>query len=341
MQLVIDEQEQAHIYSCLLVGNAEFGKVKKSLAKLNREDDQIDDEINLNAKLRRIFNPRAEEEARERARSKDPAQMDLTEAGSSGETGGGIPAGQTFSLNTGPAKTAAEIRDALLELGIAVQLDSIELEFGDETEGGWTEDQKSEVVSWIEAARAAQANSEAIPDAPEVVERDGVTVSRMNELLAAGPFSVHEVTGDDIVNGQPFEVQREGAETIDSAFADKLDAQIEAAYLNRLELRRADMSDDEIAEWAGKGPWEAKVFVLSDDGNDVDEWYIAAGTQREVCEDEADAMGRAARYNRSITQQPIEANNSGDASEQTDDERPEQITDDQAREIAVAAGRAD
>jgi hypothetical protein len=80
MQLVIDEAEQAHIYSCLLVGGQEFSKVKKSLAKLNRDDASIDEELSLNAKLRREFNPRAEEEARERERAKrDPAQIALDE----------------------------------------------------------------------------------------------------------------------------------------------------------------------------------------------------------------------------------------------------------------------
>jgi hypothetical protein len=320
MELRIDEQEQNHIYSCLLVGNAEFGKVKKSLAKLNREDDQIDEEITLNAKLRRIFNPNAEEEARERARSKDPAQMDLTEAGSSGETGGGIPAGQTFKLKTPADMTNEELRDALLELGLAVQLDTIEAWVDDD----WERDVNA-VESWIEQSRAAVASGEPLPDEPMLLARDAMPVSRLQELLAAGPWRAQENPSDD-VGGTVFNVIRNVDDMldVDSSTDDKLDAEIRAARLNRGALLVADMSDDEVLEWSAKGPWS----VAGDgDGEGDNFWHIVAGTQREECESELDAIGRAARYNRSIAQQATEALDISVAS-------------DDAEEI-VAAGRAD
>lgn len=79
MQLVISEEQQLHVYACLQAGGEAFSKAKKSLAKVNREDPWIDGELTLNAELRRIFNPRAEEEAREAERAKrgDSDQMTI------------------------------------------------------------------------------------------------------------------------------------------------------------------------------------------------------------------------------------------------------------------------
>jgi hypothetical protein len=335
MQLTIDESEQTHIYSCLLVGNVEFGKVKKSLAKLNREDDQIDEEIALNAKLRRIFNPRAEEEARAKSRN-DPAQLDIDVA-SSGETGGGILAGQTVKLNTGPATTLEEVRDGLLELGIAVMLDVIDDE--------WSDEEFAAAGAYVEAQRALIAAGESPVDglAPECVERDGMGVARLRELLAVGPYRVEAAETEDI--GTEYEVGKDGVvDGVDSflvedVLADKLDAEIRAARLNRTELQRADLSDDEITEWGMKGPWMA-VEELHENP-DENEWIVAAGTQKDVCESKDEAYGRAARYNRSIAERSASDVEPMYEVEAGESERPPQITDDQARETAVAAGRAD
>jgi hypothetical protein len=79
VQLIISEEQQLHVYACLQAGGEAFAKAKKSLAKVNREDPWIDGELTLNAELRRIFNPRAEEEAREAERAKrgDADQMTI------------------------------------------------------------------------------------------------------------------------------------------------------------------------------------------------------------------------------------------------------------------------
>lgn len=287
MQITIDEREQAHLYSCLLVGNAEFLKVKKSLAKLNREDEAIDDEIARNAELRRIFNPRAEEEARERSRAKDPSQMDLTEAGSSGETGGGTPAGQTFSLKTPAEMTDDELRDALLAIGFTVSLEDLE---------NWPQEEFEAVAAWAGEVVAARINDCAVPDEPECLAVRAMSNERVAELLAAGPYTVTDASEE--VGRPSFDVsipETDAEEAlVDDSFDDKIDAELRAARLNLNALRTSDMSEKDVQAFAAAGPWG---IVLEGEN-----YFIVAGTQRETCDSEADAFGRAARYNRSIAQ---------------------------------------
>lgn len=99
-----------------------------------------------------------------------------------------------------------------------------------------------------------------------------------------------------------------------------------AAQLNKTELHRADMSDEEVAEWAGKGPW--KPAQIEDLG-----WFIVAGTQEEFCDSETEAIGRAARYNRQIADRE---ENSHIAAEQ----RAEAAVASES-EVALVAERAD
>lgn len=328
MQLVIDEQEQGHVYTCLLVAGEKFGKAKKDLEKLDMDVAAIEEQLGINAKLKRIFNPRAEEEARAKDRAKtDPAQIDLTDVGSSGETGGGIPAGQTFKLHTGAELTDEELRDALIELGMAVMLQDVV---------SWSDDEAHAAREFVDAARSALANQEPVPDYPECVYRDGTAVARLAELLAAGPYRAEPSANEDQALAE-WNVGRDGVVDgvesfiVDDIYGDKLDAELRAARLNRTELQRADMTDDEILEWGAKGPWGAGARVDGEDG-EVHDWYIVAGTQREACESELEAMGRAARYNRSIAQRP--------ASE-PDYEIVEEHADIGEKEVPVEVGRAD
>lgn len=289
MYLQIDENEQRHIYSCLLVGGQEFQKVKKSLAKLNREDDAIDEELTLNAKLRREFNPRAEEEARERARAKDPTQLDLEEAASSGETGG------MRSTVRGPGVLdAIDLFDALWNGGFAVGLPDVE---------DWSIEQRGAVQEWLGQVVAAHTIGGTIPEMPEPMLDVTWSVERVHELLALGPYRVEEAVNDEQI-GTGFEVGRDGmvddvaSFIVDDVYADERAAEIRAAALNVRVLQTADMSDEDVERFAALGPWEA---VDADDGVGMT-FFVRAGTQTEFCESMADALGRAARYNRSIAE---------------------------------------
>jgi len=315
MQLQIDENEQAHIYSCLLVGNQEFGKIKKTLAKLNREDASIDHEIALNAKLRREFNPRAEDEARERSRKNDPAQLDITDAVSSGETGGGNGTGETFSLTTPDTMTDDDLRDALLAIGLVVSLADI---------GTFESAEFAAVAEWVGHVVAANTIGGTIPDEPEVLALNSTSVARLVELLACGPYVVVEEIDED--STPFFEVQDstytgdDDEAALDSQHDDRLDAELRAARLNLNALRTSHMSTDDVDRWADAGPWSASEHPMG--------WAIVAGKEREECDSMEDARGRAARYNRQIAER-------GDGS------APEHSSDDAAKEIVTLAGRAD
>jgi len=316
MQLVIDEREQAHIYSCLLVGNAEFAKIKKSLAKLNREDDTIDEEIDLNAKLRREFNPRAEEEAREKSRVNDPAQLDIEDAGSSGETGG-----MRRTVKGPGLMNHVELRDALLDLRLAVPVDEL---------GALGPADFAALVEWVGMVVAAQNGAGRIPDEPAALAAS-IPLDRLEQLLAAGPWRVEEEMGDD----GPFWAvidSRIPADAAEGEYSDwydfKVDAEIRAARLNRTELQRSDMAADEEYAWVATGPWQVVGAI---DG-ESESYAIVAGREREQCDSHAEAFSRAARYNRSIAQRQQEA---------AEPARLAQAIADQETEAALVAEHAD
>lgn len=86
MQLKIDETQQ-HIYISLKEGETAFKRARKSAEHLGLPVDTIDEQITVNKKLRKIFNPKAEEEAWAKQRKKrgereagaNPNQTDLEE----------------------------------------------------------------------------------------------------------------------------------------------------------------------------------------------------------------------------------------------------------------------
>lgn len=292
----LDEQEQAHVYSCLLVGNGEFLKVNKSLAKLNRTDDAIDEELQRNAKLRKIFNPRAEEEARAK---EDPRQLTIDdEASSSGETGGSTKA----RLTTPPAPTDVELRDSLLGIGLAVSLADIR---------AFTAEQREAVVTWLGQVVAANTIGGSIAEEPDVIIETAISVERLQELLDEAPITI-QVNGEEC-----FEVINTETGSVLDTLVDHTDAQLRAARIYLRSIRDADMSDADVDEWALTGPWFTHEVV---EGKHV----IRAGAETEICADAADAKARAARYNRTI------------AGNEWRDAKPVRVTDDAVQAIKAA-----
>lgn len=74
MQLQIDETQQQHIYISLKEGETAFKRARKTAEHLGLPVVQIDEQIKTNKDLRRIFNPKAEEEAWAKKRGKSKKQ---------------------------------------------------------------------------------------------------------------------------------------------------------------------------------------------------------------------------------------------------------------------------
>jgi hypothetical protein len=303
MQAIISEEEQAHIYSCLLVGNNEFAKIKKSLAKLNREDQKVDDEIAINADLRRKFNPRAEEEARERERAKHEAgQLDLEDQIQS-ETGGRTRLrkavdGDQQNTESDTGATDEALRDGLLLRDRLVLMSDIR---------GWNAEERAAAIAW--------ANNDLWEEAiePDCVERVAITQERCDALTKAGPYTCRSIPeGADeaemvvvlipggIVNGEPNE------DEVDSQYTDGVEAEIKCARLNRTHMRLGDMPVDQVGRWLAAGPWSIQGQLERQEGQDAayvaDRWYVVdvANEERELAEGEEDARFTAARYNRNL-----------------------------------------
>lgn len=85
MQLQIDETQQQHIYISLKEGETAFKRARKAAEHLGLAVEPIDEQIAVNKALRRIFNPKAEEEAWAHTRKKrgekepNPNQLDIEE----------------------------------------------------------------------------------------------------------------------------------------------------------------------------------------------------------------------------------------------------------------------
>jgi hypothetical protein len=287
MQLVIDENEQEHIYICLKEGAKAFAKQKKAADALELPTEPIEEQLEINRKLRRELNPRAEDEAREASRKRDPAQMDIEEVESSGETGGAT----RVSLE-GPGRMApAELRDALFAAGLVVAMTDV---------GEWENAEVDAVSEWLGRVVAAQNGAGTIPDEPEcLVEARPMSVARFEELLAAGPFIVREAHTENEQNWEVVETTDPENPVKTESFDDRRDAELYAADENLYAIRNADLPGEEVDKWAAAGPWVAIAATPAE--ADASETYsVVAGREREECNSIEEALARAARYNRSI-----------------------------------------
>lgn len=316
MQAIISEDEQNHIYSCLLAGGKEFEKVKKSLAKLNREDKKVDDEIELNAKLRREFNPRAEEEARERERAKrDPAQMDIADvAGSSGETGGATRTRLAIVGEDERQWTDLELRDGLMECDRMVLLSDIR---------GWTSSERDASARFIGMCLARQGE-DSEPDEPEHLGLFALTEERVDFLNRAGPWRCVG-NPDDADDAETTKIVRDDEITgeVYAEFTDGVEAEVKCARLNREFIKNDGMDDALAGRWFGAGPWSAV--------GEGEKWYVVLEVDgvKEQATSEEDAHMTAARYNRSV------AGREDDGSWR---EPPLKLTEEQVQEVRAAAG---
>lgn len=283
----ISEDEQAHIYSCLLVGNAEFQKIKKSLAKLNREDQKVDDEIALNAVLRKRFNPRAEEKARAKERAKtDPAQTSIDDeirrSGSSGETGGGHPAGERVEVHIGATvvnvadgeevpPTDEIIRDNLVACDRFVLLADIR---------GWTSSDRDAAVKYANAFDMFDPESRGLP-VPDCIELVAITNDRMDELVRTGPFTLR---GLPIGSEDPTttvvlipDAGDDPNDIIDGEYVDEQEAEIRCARVNRTFILNRPMDPDHVTRWIVAGPWS----IVSEG----EKWYVVLGSEDDLWEE--------------------------------------------------------
>lgn len=322
MHVILSEEEQAHLYSCLLVGNGEFAKIKKSLAKLNREDEKVDDEINLNAALRRQFNPRAEQEAREEAERKRASreQLDITDQmASSGETGGGNKAGQTVKLSLVGEEdippTDEALRDSLLLSGHLVLLADIRR---------WTSSEREQVVKFLTDVTLWVPGAET--DVPGCVDAVAITQERCDELTRVGPYTTKSLPegADDstsVLIILPPETP-DDSEMIEGEYLDGVEAEIQCARLNRDLLRQGDMDDALVTRWLIAGPWEVTSIE--------DKWYAITNDSqdRERADSEVHARAIAARYNRTLAGRE----NDGSWKEPP----PPRLSEDAAQEIDAA-----
>lgn len=312
MRPLLDEEMQAHVYSCLLAGGKVWQSMKKNREKLELPTTQEDRELELNAKLRMMFNPKAEEIAREKER-KDPRQQDFTDpnfTGSSGETGGGNPPGETFKtklrLNGEDVEpTDLHLRDALLKHDRLVLLSDI---------AEWSPGDRMNVILWVTAHQnwmdADVKGPE--PEEPECLGIVALSEDRMMELVEAGPYEEVDNFGDEV--GQTDEpksvtvripAKDDKPEVVFGEYEDAVDAQIKCARLNQAFQRSGDMSDEDVARWLHTGPWE--VDEKTHEGAPA-HWYVVeeASAQRERMPDEQTARGTAARYNRTIAGEGVE-----------------------------------
>lgn len=337
MKCELDEVQAGHIYSALGVAGNEWQKVKKSLAKLNKEDPTIDAEIALNAHLRRLFNPKAEEEARVAEQKKrDAAQLDLTDpnyTGSSGETGGGAPAGETFKTklrlegSEEKVPTDEELRDVLLLADRMVLLSDIR---------GWTSSERDAAVRYANVAMNDDKGEE-----PECVGLVALSHERIEELNKGGPhlivemFSTQGAAHQDepssykimllgsVVDGQP--TSTEVIELVDG-----VEAEVKCARLNRDFIKHADMDAKTAIGWLGAGPWSVMgepAGIVEGEPN-VDRWFVVHDEQKERATSLEDANYTAAKYNRTIAGRDSDGNWR---------EPPVTITEDAAQEIKAAA----
>lgn len=295
MNNTIDESEQEHIYICLKEGEKSFLKARKSSESLGLSTKPIDEALEVNKRLRLIFNPKAEEEARAAARKAkgDPTQMDIEEPPrSSGESG--RVAGTIAHVGDEIPPTDTTIRDNLIACGVRVLLTDIR---------SWTSSQRESVVLFARDFDRFEPNSAVIM--PDVLERVMITDERMEQLNRMGPYKLKGFPlGSDeptstlvYLPGSPGE-----AELIQGEYVDAQEAEIKCALLNRGVLRETPMSADIISAWFGAGPWSAfgdEVKTDVPDGERVTRWYVLGPEGiKERADTQTEAMLVAAVYNR-------------------------------------------
>lgn len=342
MKCELDEVQAGHIYSALGVAGNEWQKVKKSLAKLNKEDPTIDAEIALNAHLRRLFNPKADEEARAAEQKKrDAAQLDLTDpnyTGSSGETGGGAKAGETFKTklrlegSEEKAPTDEELRDALLLADRMILLADIR---------GWTSSERDAAVRYA-SAPTETVDRKIDAEEPECVGLVALSQKRVDELNKAGPhfieedFSTEKAIAEDEPTSYKIVLPADGLipKLIVAEVVDGVEAEVKCARLNRDLIKHADMDAKTAIGWLGAGPWSVMgepAGIVEGEPN-VDRWFVVHDEQKERATSLEDANYTAAKYNRTIAGRDSDGNWR---------EPPVTITEDAAQEIKAAAESAE
>lgn len=257
MQLVIDEQEQEHIYVCLKAGKKDFAKAKKQLELLAQPTDHIEDALGLNQRLARIFNPKAEEEARNAAR-KDPAQLDLEDQVARharrlerrirplGETDGVpelAPAGEPV--------TDYDLQTKLADGDCFVRTDDI---------AGWTSSERESALDW-----ARRGGAKGVPvgegwpgGTPPHVAAIALREHDLDALIDAGPYrvdeEVHEGEGEDALGAATYyvvgrDVGEDGGDyERDSTFDNDIDADVRCARLNKGLIPVPSMAEQALAD---------------------------------------------------------------------------------------------
>lgn len=322
MQLVIDEEQQEHLYGCLLAGNSEWKGVQKKLAKLNREDDSVERALSVNAGLRKLLNPKAAEEALEAERKKsDPTQLSIEDQpASSGETGGGHPPGEVVKLSLmgkGPEDppTNEALRDLLLEVDCLILLSDIR---------GFSNEERTTVVDYAHKVidfMNSPADDTDAPALPDFLEAIALTKERAEQLNRDGSYKIVEnAPGDE----EPTEFKVVGDPSEELVFVDPVEAEIKCARLNRQAIKSADMPADLVQKWLAAGPWS----VEAEQRDRIDYWFVVFDGQKEGADTQADAEATAARYNRSVAGRDEEGNWR---------EPPVRLAEDAVQEIKAAA----
>lgn len=303
----LSEEEHAHLYACLLVGNGELQSVKKKLTKLNREDPWVDGQVELNVALRRRFNPRAEEEAREAERRRtDPAQTTIDdEMRSSGETGGRTRKKKdkvAGSIAPAPEGVAVDIiadgdapptdqvlRDNLIFADRMVLLSDIR---------GWTSSDRDAV---LEYTRDFDPMSDVLVE-PDCLRACAMSQERVDYFVHLGPWKTR-LDGDDDDTASTIlflpPINDDDQELIEGEYPDGTEAEILCARKNREIVLESYMEDALVTPWFAVGPW---TIVGHGPVDAISRWSVVHLGEDEVepVQDEATARGRAARYNRQL-----------------------------------------
>jgi hypothetical protein len=307
-QWILDDAQQGHIYGALLLASAHWGKIAKDLAKVQRTEDHVDEELEINRELRRLFNPNPGTEGDD-AEDTDGDQMDLDD-----ELEGGVETGGSTKtrVTTPPALTDEQMRDQLLDLGHHVALGSLR---------GLGKGGRHVIETWMGQVVAAHTGAGTVPDEPLELHDISMPVEAAQAWLAEGPFTVIDRSASD--EGPVFDVEDTRDHSVKLTLVDPLDAGLAAARENRNVVRNADLTADEVNTWAFKGPWN--VVDLGDG-----KMQIEAGKEVEKQSDWSfdDACRAAARYNRSIAAR-------ADRDEWTEP-TPVYVDDDAAQEIKAA-----
>lgn len=251
MQLVIDEQEQEHIYVCLKAGKKDFAKAKKQLELLAQPTQHIEEAIELNQRLARSFNPKSEEEARAASRKRDPAQMDLEDQVRAHARR--LERRKRTLNETDGVPEWAPAGEPLSDYELQTKLGDGDCYVRTEDLAGWTSSEREIAYDF-----ARRGGAKGVPTGdgwpggtPPHVAAVALRDHELDALIATGPYRVDEETREgDVVwyvvgrddPNNPDEYER------DSEFDNDIDADVRAARLNQGLLPETSMTDEALGK---------------------------------------------------------------------------------------------